>query len=65
MSPDPAATTALALMDAPSSTTAISRSSLAEKPMPLLNCGPGRRNVRTSVPRRMAITSASSQARPA
>ncbi len=60
----PAAITARALTEAPSSTTAISSSVLALKRMPRLKRSSGLSSVRTAVPIRIASTRLSSQARP-
>src|SRR5690606_21602677 len=64
ISPAPAATIADVLIDAPSKTTAISSSILAEKLMPLVNLADGRKTDLMAVPSKIASTSASSHARP-
>jgi hypothetical protein len=54
-----------ALTLAPSSNTAISRSSFALKLIPGFHLGPGVQTVRTAAPIRIANTNASNQERPA
>ena len=63
-SPGPAAHSVPRLSEAPSSTTATSRTVLAPKAMPVCQPGAGTHRLRTSVPIRMARTRGSSQARP-
>ena len=55
----PSAHTTAPLIEAPSRTTAISRSVLAEKLMPFDHSGPGVQNARIATPMRIAMTNPS------